>query len=88
MTQFTDPSAARHREHHLRIPSGQLSRFDKLRREAMHRRFLCGGLILLFIVGCYAAAFDLGAWASWVVLGGILVTVIGLIIAISPRRSA
>jgi hypothetical protein len=34
---FSDPSASRHRKHHLRTPSEQLGRFDKLRREASHR---------------------------------------------------
>lgn len=83
---FSDPSASRHGRHHLRTPSEQLSRFDKLRREAFHRRFLSGALVLLLIVGCYAAAFDLSAWPAWVVLGGICVTVIGVIIATSPSR--
>jgi len=86
--RFSDPSASRHRKHHLRTPSAQLGRFDKLRREALHRRFLSGALVLLLIVGGYAAAFDLSSWPSWVVLGGICVTVIGVIIATSPARRA
>ena len=85
---FSDPSASRHGKHHLRTPSQQLGRLDKLRREALHRRFLSGVLILLLIVGSYAAVFDLDSWAAWVVAGGICVTVIGVIIATSPRRPA
>jgi len=86
--RFSDPSASRHGKHHLRTPSQQLGRLDKLRREAMHVRFLSSLLVLALIVGGYAAAFELDSWPEWVVLGGIIVTVVGVIIATSPGRKA
>ena len=86
--RYSDPSASRHGKHHLRKPSEQLGRLDRLRREAMHVRVLSGVLVLTLIAGGYAATFDLNSWPEWVVLGGILVTVIGVIIATSPARRA
>ncbi len=86
--RYTDPSASRHTKGRLRTPSQKLSRIDKLRREAMHRRFLSGMLVMILVVGGFAAALDLSSWPSWVVLGGICVTVIGVIIATSPTRRA
>jgi hypothetical protein len=82
----SDPSASRHRKHHLRTPSEELSRPDKLIREALHVKVLLGILVPLLLAGGYAAAFDLNSWQDWVVVGGICVTVIGVIIAISPTR--
>jgi membrane protein YdbS with pleckstrin-like domain len=84
----TDPSASRHRKHHLRTPSPELSHGDKLLRESMHRRILTGVLVILLAAALVAVAFDLTSWAGWVVLAAICVTVIGVIIAISPRRRA
>ena len=86
--RFSDPSASRHRKHSLRTPSEELGRWDKLRREAMHRRVLSGVLILILAGGAFALLVDLDSWPEWVVLGGILATVAGAIIAISPSRSA
>ena len=85
---YTDPSASRHTKRHLRTPSEELSRIGKLRREALHRRFLSGALVLILVVGAFAAALDLSSWPAWVVLGAICVTVIGVIIATSPTRRA
>jgi hypothetical protein len=84
----SDPSASRHTKHHVRTPSEQLSRGDKLLREAMHRRVLMGALLVILGAGVAAAVLDLTSWAEWVVLGGICVTVIGVIIATSPTRRA
>lgn len=84
----SDPSASRHGKHHLRTPTQQLSRKDKLLREAMHRRVLSGALIVALAAGVFALVLDLNSWAEWVVLGGICVTVIGVIIATSPTRPA
>ena len=86
--RFSDPSASHHGKHHLRTPSEELGRWDKLRREAMHRRVLSGLLILILAVGGFALVVDLDSWPEWVVLGGILFTVVGVIIATSPRRLA
>ncbi len=36
----------------------------------------------------YAAIEALNGWAMWVVLGGIVMTVIGAMIAVSPNRQA
>ena len=84
----SDPSASRHGKHHLRSPSEQLSRPDKLVREAMHVRVLTGLLLLTLIAGCFVAIFSLDAWHEWLVLIMICVTGIGAIIAVSPSRAA
>lgn len=84
----TDPSASRHRKHHVRMPTSMLSHGDKLLREGMHRRVLTAVLILVLAAGVVALVFDLTSWAGWVVLVGICATVIGVIVAISPTRRA
>lgn len=84
----TDPSASRHRKHHLRMPTPMLSHGDKLLREGMHRRVLTAVLVLALAAGVAVLAFDLTSWAGLVVLVGICATVIGVIIAISPTRRA
>lgn len=82
----SDPSARRHRKHHLRTPTELLGHKDKLLREASHRRLLLALLLLVAIGGGFAALLELDSWAEWVVLGGICMTVIGVIIALSPTR--
>jgi hypothetical protein len=42
--------------------------------------------IIVGIVGAAIAFETIDSWAQWVVLGGILVTVIGFMIAVSPNR--
>lgn len=44
-------------------------------------------LALVAILG-YAAAERLDSWSRWVVLGAIVLTVIGAMIALSPNRRA
>lgn len=83
-----DPSASRHRKHPLRTPTEQLSRPDKLVREAMHVRVLTGLLLLALITGCFFALFNLDVWHEWLVLTMICVTGVGAIIAVSPSRLA
>lgn len=84
----SDPSASRHGEHHLRTPTEQLGRTDKLIREAMHVKVLTGLLLLVLIAGCFASISRLDVWHEWLVLGGICLTGIGVIIAVSPTRIA
>ena len=84
--QPSDPSASRHGKHHMRTPSEQLSRPDKLLREAMHVRVLTSLLLLALTVGCLFAAFRLDVWHEWVVLAMVCVTGVGAIIAVSPSR--
>jgi hypothetical protein len=72
----------------LRTPSQQLRRGDKLIREALHRRVLNSGLLLALMAGVSAALLELNSWGAWVVLGMICVTVVGVIIAVSPTRRA
>ena len=84
----SDPSASHHRERHLRTPSPELNRRDKLVREALHRRVLTGGLVVVLGAGALALVLDLNSWPEWVVLIMICVTVIGAIIATSPTRPA
>jgi hypothetical protein len=43
-------------------------------------------LITLAVVGGAIAFEEIDNWSQWVVLGGILVTVIGFMIALSPNR--
>ena len=42
--------------------------------------------IILGIVGAAIAVQTIDSWAQWVVLGAIIVTVIGFMIAVSPNR--
>jgi VIT1/CCC1 family predicted Fe2+/Mn2+ transporter len=45
--------------------------------------------VIALIIGaalCVAALSVINGWAQWLVLGAIVVTVIGFMIAISPRR--
>jgi len=43
-------------------------------------------VIVLGIVGAAIAFEEIDNWAQWVVLAGILATVLGLIIALNPNR--
>ena len=83
----SDPSASRHGNHrHLRTPTEQLSRPDKLVREAMHVRVLTSLLLLALIAACFVAVFSLDVWHEWLVLFVLCFTGIGAIIAVSPSR--
>jgi hypothetical protein len=42
--------------------------------------------IVLGMIGAAIAFEEIDSWAQWVVLGGIIVTVIGFMIAVSPNR--
>ena len=42
--------------------------------------------IIVGIVGAAIAFETIDSWAQWVVLAGILVTVLGMIIALNPNR--
>jgi hypothetical protein len=42
--------------------------------------------IILGIVGAAIAVNSINSWAQWVVLAGIVVTVIGFMIAVNPHR--
>jgi hypothetical protein len=46
--------------------------------------------VIALIIGavlCVAAVSVINGWAQWVVLGGIVATVIGFMIAVSPNRA-
>jgi VIT1/CCC1 family predicted Fe2+/Mn2+ transporter len=46
--------------------------------------------VIALIIGaalCVAAVSVIDGWAQWVVLGGIVATVIGFMIAVSPNRA-
>ncbi len=83
--EFTDPQRPRHREHHVRTPTDELSHEERLRRQRTHINVLSVVLIVVLLMLGYAAAFDLDSAAEWIVLGGICVTGIGAIIAIQSR---
>ncbi len=66
---------------------------DEARQELFGRRPSRAGLaayeIIVLILGMVGAAiaFDqIDNWSQWVVLGAIIVTVIGFMIAVSPNR--
>ena len=42
--------------------------------------------IIIGIVGAGVAVAAIDSWAQWVVLGAIVITVIGFMIAVSPHR--
>jgi hypothetical protein len=79
---MTDPQ--RHesrREHHVRTPTSQLPHEEKLKRQQRHITMLSVGLLGVLAMLAYSAAFDLDHWAEWVVLGGIVFTALGFVIA-------
>jgi VIT1/CCC1 family predicted Fe2+/Mn2+ transporter len=46
--------------------------------------------VVALIIGaalCVAAVSVINGWAQWIVLGGIVVTVLGFMIAVSPNRA-
>ncbi|MGI9557164.1 MAG: hypothetical protein ACR2N5_04395 [Solirubrobacterales bacterium] len=53
-------------------------------RKAMNGFMIVASIIA--IVLCIAAIVTIESWAQWLVLGVIILTVIGLIIAVSPTR--
>jgi hypothetical protein len=78
----TDPQRHEsHREHHMRTPTSELPHEERLRRQQRHITMLTVGLLGVLAMLAYSAAFDLDHWAEWVVLGAIVFTAIGFIIA-------
>jgi hypothetical protein len=78
----TDPQKHEsQREHHLRTPTSQLPHEEKIRRQQRHITMLTLGLIGVLAMLAYSAAFDLDHWAEWVVLGGLVMTAVGFMIA-------
>jgi hypothetical protein len=71
--------------HHRSIPTRQLPRHAKLRREQRHRAALTGVLGAVLVVEVYAAAFDLNSWAEWTVCAGFALTAVGAAIAVQTR---
>ena len=83
--QFHDPQAATKHEHHLRTPTHELSHEDRLARERFHTTVLSVALLGVLAMLAYAAAFDLDHPAEWTVLGGIVFTALGSIVAVKSR---
>jgi hypothetical protein len=83
--EFTDPLAPRHREHHVRRPTGELSQREKLARQRRHITILSVVLLLVLGMLAYASIFDLNSWAEWLVLGAICLTAIGAVVAVNTR---
>ena len=83
--EFTDPQRAHHREHHLRTPSQELSHEERVKRERFHVTVLT--FVLLGTLGMliYSAAFDIDHPGEWIVLGAIVATAVGAIVAITSR---
>ena len=79
---MTDPQKHEsHREHHLRTPTDQLPHEEKIKRQQFHITMLSVVLVGVLLMLGYSAAFDLDNWAEWTVLGAIVFTAIGFIIA-------
>lgn len=79
---MTDPQKHEsQREHHLRTPTSQLPHEEKIRRQQRHITTLTLGLVGVLAMLAYSAAFDLDHWAEWVVLGGLVMTAVGFMIA-------
>jgi hypothetical protein len=68
--------------HRLHTPTRELPHPEKVRREQQHIRILTAVLLAVLAMLAYAAAFDLDAWAEWVVLGMICFTALGAMIAV------
>ena len=86
---MTDPQKHESRqEHHNRTPTSQLPHEEKIRRQQRHITMLTVGLLGVLAALAYSAAFDLDHWAEWVVLGGIVATAIGFIIAAQSQARA
>jgi len=78
----TDPQKHEsHREHHLRTPTEELPHQEKVRRQQRHITMLTIALIGVLLMLGYSAVFDLDHWAEWTVLGGIVFTAVGFMIA-------
>jgi hypothetical protein len=85
----TDPQKHEsHREHHIRTPTRQLPHEEKIRRQQRHITMLTVGLLGVLAMLAYSAAFDLDHWAEWVVLGAIVATAVGFIIAAQSQARA
>jgi hypothetical protein len=73
------------RKHRVRTPTRQLPHAERVRRQQGHIALLTAVLIAVLAVLAYAAAFDLDSAAEWIVLGGIVATAIGALIAVHTR---
>lgn len=69
--------------HHVR--TGELSHQEKLARQRRHIVVLNVALVVVLAVLVYAAIFDLDSAAEWIVLGAIVVTAVGTVIAVQSR---
>jgi hypothetical protein len=83
--EYTDPQRPHHREHHVRTPTDELSRDEKLHRQQRHIAVLSLVLVAVLALLAYAAAFDLDHWAEWIVFGGICATAVGFMVAVHSR---
>jgi hypothetical protein len=83
--QPTDPQKEPQRAHHLRTPTHELSHQERLERERFHTTVLSVALIGVLAMLAYAAAFDLDHPAEWIVLGGIVFTAVGSMVAVKTR---
>ena len=68
--------------HPVHTPTHELSRPEKLARQRRHLQLLTGALLLVLAMLAYSAAFDLDHPAEWIVLGGIVFTAVGAMIAV------
>jgi membrane protein YdbS with pleckstrin-like domain len=84
--EYTDPQRhVSHREHHVRTPTENLPHAEKIARQERHIRLLTLGSLLVLAALAYSAIFDLNSAAEWIVMGGIVATVAGMIIAVHSR---
>ena len=83
--QPRDPQAQPRHAHHARTPTHELSHEQRLERERFHTTVLSIVLIGVLAMLGYAAAFDLDHPVEWIVLGGIVLTALGSIVAVKSR---
>jgi hypothetical protein len=71
--------------HRRSVPTRQLPRPAKLRREQRHRAALTGVLGAVLLVEVCAAAVDLNSWWEWTVCAGFALTAVGAAIAVQTK---
>ena len=73
--------------HRLSTPTGQLPHPEKVRREQRRVGMLNGVLLAVLLLLVYAAANDLDSAGEWTVFGVIVLTAVGMGVAVQTRSS-
>ena len=73
--------------HRVSTPTGQLSHPEKVRREQRRVGVLNGVLIAVLLLLVYTAAYDLDSAGEWIFFGAIVLTAVGMGVAVQTRSS-